>query len=252
MFFESEINGRGAVTMSGCSVREDQEALAEDNSDGGSRLGRSREGKGRVFGMTDDRVFSDQYGPLRPRWDRLLVALSERGAYRTVDSFAPGLTYDQAERILEEAGFAPGAVRGQILDLFKCVNGFAEGQWTRVFPDVDLLSLREMISVRAMMLEVAGARSGYPSYAGFPAYGFVPEYIPFAERDGYLLVADLRTGSQWGEVLRYDKIDADDSTTSWPSVASVLDNLIGAIANGSDFDGWTAEVVDGELTWSLR
>lgn len=47
-------------------------------------------------------------------------------------------------------------------------------------------------------------------------------------------------------------IDADDGATSWPSAASVLDNLIGAIANGSEFDGWTADVVDGELTWSLR
>ncbi|MDN3461070.1 hypothetical protein QMA15_32150, partial [Rhodococcus sp. APC 3903] len=60
---------------------------------------------------------------------------------------------------------------------------------------VPLLSLQDMISVRKMMLEVVGVRSGYASYAGYPAYGFVPEYIPFAERDGYLLVTDM-----WGAV----------------------------------------------------
>lgn len=202
--------------------------------------------------MTDDRVFSKKHAPLEPWWDRLLEVLIERGAHRTVEAFAPGLSYGEIEAVLAASGIAPGTVRGQILNLFRCSNGFKEGRWTRLFPDVDLLSLQDMISVRKMMLEVVGVSSGYSSYAGYPAYGFVPEYIPFAERDGYLLVTDMRAGSSWGEVLKYDKVSADEDPKKWTSLTYLFDELIAAIANGSEFDGWTADVIDGELIWDLE
>jgi hypothetical protein len=199
----------------------------------------------------DDRVFSDQYAPLQKWWDRLRDVLAAHGAHRTLEALAPGLSYDEAHRTLEENELSASTVRGQVLDLFTCVNGFVEGRWTRLFPDVDLLSLQQMIEVRARMLDVAAARPGYPSYAGFPAYGFVPEFVPFAERDGNLLVTDMRVGSEWAEVVRYDKVDADEDGRKWPYVAHMIDNLISAIADGDEFDGWTVEVVDGELHWGL-
>lgn len=64
-------------------------------------------------------------------------------------------------------------------------------------------------------------------------------------------MTDTRAGSNWGEVLKHDKVGADEDPEKWTSLTYMFDELLAAIANGSEFDGWTADVITGELTWDL-
>lgn len=184
------------------------------------------------------------------RWGRLLEVLHARGALQTLDALAPGLA---ESALVEEISSVEGLnklMHGQIRELFGCVNGFREGHWASLFPDVDLLSVQGMITTRQRMLNVSPAPPGYEPAAGIAVYGFIPEFLPFAERDGYMLVADLREGDAQGAVLNYDKVDADDDATTWRDVGSVLEELTAAIDTGSTFSGSTPAIKDATLQWT--
>ena len=175
--------------------------------------------------------------------------LRDSGALRTLEAFAPGLSAADIERALADAGELKALVRGQVRQWFECVNGARPGRWAPLFPGVDLLSIQQMIETRTMMLDVAAAAPGYPHEAGVPAYGFIPEFVPIADRDGYLLVADLREGGEYGTIITYDKVDADDDAQTWPSLTHLLTELTIAIGARRAFNDLMPHVEDGELRW---
>lgn len=184
------------------------------------------------------------------RWRRLLEVLQERGALHTVDALAPGLAESAITDAVSDVEGLNDLMSGQIRDLFGCVNGFRDGVWTPLFPDVDLLSVQGVIDTRQMMLDAAPAPPGYESAAGTPVYGFIPEFLPFAERDGYMLVVDLREGDEQGLVICYDKVDADDDATTWRDVDGLVAELTAAIETGSEFASSTPVIEDATLRWA--
>lgn len=186
---------------------------------------------------------------VRVHWGRLCVTLRDSGAQQTLEAFAPGLSAADIERALADAGELKVLVRGQVRQWFECVNGVHPGRWAPLFPGVDLLSIQQMIKTHAMMLDVAAAAPGYPREAGVPVHGFIPEFVPIADRDGYLLVADLREGDESGAIISYDKVDADDDAQTWPSLTHLLTELTVAIGARRALNGLTPHIDDGELRW---
>ncbi|WP_076482645.1 hypothetical protein [Williamsia sterculiae] len=73
--------------------------------------------------------------------------------------------------------------------------------------------------------------------------------MPIAERDGYLWVVDGRPGESTHSVIAFDKVDADDDATTWPSIGALLADVATAIDTGEAFDGSTPTIENGELTW---
>lgn len=183
-------------------------------------------------------------------WENLRDVLQRKGALRALEALAPGLSGGDLRELLSAADGLDDIVRGQTRDLYHCVNGFRDDQWTRLLPDVDLLSVQQMIETRRMMLEVAPAEPGYAEDAGEAVYGFIPEFVPIAERDGYLLVADLREGEQSGTIISYDKVDADDGADTWPSLSHVLIELTAAIESTGTFRGAVPTIEDGKIRWA--
>ena len=102
-----------------------------------------------------------------------------------------------------------------------------------------------------------GLQSG-SGVAAWPAAAQAPAAVdpasvaaPIADLDGYLLVADLRPGSLKGQIVAFEKVDADDGTATWLSIGDLLLDLIVAIETGTPFDGWDPTVVEGRLVWRL-
>lgn len=84
--------------------------------------------------------------------------------------------------------------------------------------------------------------------AGGEAGTFRPEFIPFAGRDGYLLVVDTRLGPMHGCVTEFDKVDADATGPRWVSVSALLTDLADSLETGSEFfGGWGPHVIGGQL-----
>ncbi|MGB3770621.1 MAG: hypothetical protein WBF79_11515 [Rhodococcus sp. (in: high G+C Gram-positive bacteria)] len=178
-----------------------------------------------------------------------MAVLDERGAAATARSLAPPLDYPAAADIYRTTSGL--TVMGDATSWFMCHNGFRPGLWSRLFPQLDPLSVQGMVDSWQTMLREYPAPPGYPRYSGYPAFGFVAEYLPIAERDGYFWVVDIRPGDRFNQVLAFDKVDADDNAVSWPSAGHLLVDLTTAIETGTEFDGWLPSVSDGELTWSL-
>ncbi len=195
---------------------------------------------------------TDQKPEVREEWDRLMAVLRRRGAEKTVAAIAPPLEPDAVRAALDTVAGVSVFVYGDLSDWLLCHNGFREGAWTRLFPDLDLLSASQMADTWQMMLQTYPAESGHPLFSGPPAYGFIRQYIPIAERDGYLWVVDSRPGEKTHQVLEFDKVGADEDATTWPSIGALLQEITDAIDNGTGFNGSTPAVVDGELTWDLN
>lgn len=193
---------------------------------------------------------NEQQANVQTSWDRLLEVLQGQGALQTLDALAPGLADDHLTKEFSGVDGLDALMHGQIRQLFGCVNGFQEGQWAQLLPGVDLLSVQRMIETREMMLEVAPAPAEYPAEAGTPVYGFIPEFIPFAERDGYLLVADVREGAARGVIISYDKVDADDEAETWNSLSQYLTELAYALQTRSVFASSIPAINDGQLQWT--
>ncbi len=122
----------------------------------------------------------------------------------------------------------------------------------------EMFSLERAVEERAMELEVWGEfdeEMGAPdpdTSAGEIAGTYLPEFVPFAGLDGYLLVVDARPGPLHGCVTAFGKVDCDDEGPSWVSVSAMLTDLADSLETGAEFDTrWTPAVVDGRLEWRL-
>lgn len=126
-------------------------------------------------------------------------------------------------------------------------------RWAELFPAFDVLRIDEALAVRARTLAAWQPQPGsYPTTAGDSAYTFIPEYLPIAERDGTMLVADLRPGARRGLIREFDKVDNDDETATWNDMSDLLGELIEALDNRTTFLGWHPHAQDGQLSWNFQ
>lgn len=194
-------------------------------------------------------------------WPRLRTALRECGVttHPALDLDTDRLDTEQVYVMLARSleADAPRSMGHLTLDLVTWFAMMATSPAERVgdfLPGYDVLALDEALRVRTVMIAAwdHGEIGRYPTQAGQPAYSFVPEYFPVADRDGYLLVADMRLGPFGGQIQAFDKVDADDDQATWLSIGDLLLDLIVAIETGAPFDGWVPTVRDGQLTWNLE
>lgn len=145
----------------------------------------------------------------------------------------------------------------ELRSFYTLINGFPHDNWVSLLPGHELFDLDRLIDERRIELEVWGemdAEMGVTparwSPAGTPLGTFVPEFIPFAGVDGYLLFVDNRGGPLYGCVTAFDKVDADQGGPLWKSLSALLSDLADSLETGVPFDGRTPSVVDGKLVWS--
>lgn len=182
-------------------------------------------------------------------WGRLRAALFTRGAHVTLAETQPGLDAADVARGFERMGLASA---GQAPELFLHENGSRSAlRPVQLFPGMNLVSLQRAAELRETMLNSACMPSGYgyPKIAGWPAFQFIPEFVPIAEGERDLLVADARGGSNHGRVFRYDTVLADDVSTAWPDLACYLDEVAAAIGSGSSLQERTPVIREGRLQW---
>ena len=137
---------------------------------------------------------------------------------------------------------------------FASLQSLPEPRVTGMVPGMDLLRSDAASAVRSMLIDAwAPAQTypeGYPLRAGDPTYTFIPDYVPIFERDGTALVIDTRVGSARGAIRVFSKVDADDTTTGWASLADVLTALAEALTTATPFLGWRSTITaDGQLHW---
>ncbi|MGY0503215.1 SMI1/KNR4 family protein [Nocardia sp. FBN12] len=145
----------------------------------------------------------------------------------------------------------------ELVQLYTLINGFPAEQWVRLLPGDELFDLDRVLSERQLELEVWGPMAEEMGFevdpdgqAGDPAGTYLPEFIPFAGADGYLLFVDTRPGELYGCVTRFEKVDADDAGPLWVSISAMLTDLATSLRTGSEFDGYSRPtVVDGQLDW---
>lgn len=148
----------------------------------------------------------------------------------------------------------------ELVDLLGHVNGFPREAWVQLFPVHELFDLDRVVDERRLELEVwgeldddVGAEPLTESFAGEAAETFVPEFVPFAGRDGNLLFVDTRPGPLHGCVTEFDKVGADDVGPRWVSVSALLTELADSLEHGTVFDGrWTPTVSEGRLEWHYQ
>lgn len=138
----------------------------------------------------------------------------------------------------------------ELYDWFTITAVYPSRHWSLLIPTYDILTFDDALAVRQQLLD-AWTPTGWPPEAGNPAYTFITEYLPIAERDGYLLVADLRPGKNRGQILEFDKVDADDGTPNWPSLRVLLHKLATAVEDRRPFNDWQPDFDDGVLRWNL-
>lgn len=141
-----------------------------------------------------------------------------------------------------------------LIDWFAIIHPLPDHRWYGLIPGYDVLDIDDAYRVRKQLLTAwdIGEAAAYPNIAGEPAYTFIPDYLPIAERDGNLLVVDLRPGSRSGLIRLFDKVDADDDTPTWPELATLLNELATAIANHQPFDNWLPTIDNGHLNWRFQ
>ncbi|MFE3542388.1 SMI1/KNR4 family protein [Nocardia sp. NPDC059177] len=159
---------------------------------------------------------------------------------------------------IEQAATATGRPwPDELIEFFTHVNGFPAEQWVQLLPADELFDLDRVVHERQLELDVWGPLSedvglelDPDAQAGDPAGTFLPEFIPFAGQDGYLLFVDTRPGDLHGCVTRFHKVDADDAGPTWRSISALLTDLATSLHTSSKFDdSRTPTVIDGRLTW---
>ena len=148
----------------------------------------------------------------------------------------------------------------ELVDLFGHINGFPREAWVQLFPVHELFDLDRVVDERRLELEVwgeldddSGAEPLTDSFAGEAVETFVPEFVPFAGRDGNLLFVDTRPGPLHGCVTEFDKVGADDVGPRWVSISALLTELADSLEHGTVFDGrWAPTVADGRLEWHYQ
>lgn len=134
----------------------------------------------------------------------------------------------------------------------------------QLMPSQDMFSVEQMLSERAMMIEVwqgiaesdpqsfVGGYDGLLAQspnAGAEAHGFLPQYIPLSGSDGELYFCDLRPGIHHGCIRAYGNESADYSGPLWDSIAAMLTALRLSIVHGTEIEGWEPRPADGQIAW---
>lgn len=137
---------------------------------------------------------------------------------------------------------------------FASLQSLPEPRVAGMVPGLDLLRSDAAGAVRSMLIDAwAPAQTypeGYPLRAGDPTYTFIPDYVPIFERDGTALVIDTRVGPARGAIRLFSKVDADDTTTGWASLADLLTALTEALTTATPFLGWRSTITaGGQLHW---
>lgn len=89
--------------------------------------------------------------------------------------------------------------------------------------------------------------------AGTPVGHFISSWLPIAEdQSGDFLMIDRRSRSQFGAVISFDKVDADISGCSWPSLDVLISAVADAMENGTSVREMRRRPVgrDGHVTWA--
>ena len=186
------------------------------------------------------------------QWVRITMCLIRAGVGTTADTGPRGQTSPLHSRVrdaITDAGLPPKTLP---LFWFNLLTEYPDDRWTTLIPGYDLLTIEQSFDVRQRTLNAwVGIGADYPSQAGEPAYTYIPEYIPLAERDAYLLVYDARPGPQHGMILEFEKVDADDDTTRWKSLTHFLGDLAFALENRTPFLSHTPNFDDNTLSWMI-
>ena len=152
-------------------------------------------------------------------------------------------------------------------NFYRLHNGFRPGDWAQILPEHDLLSLDGVRTLQeehlALTHELAHEDPDIAQFiterqpeqrdAGTPAGVYLESFVPIAERDGYLLVCDTRTGPLRGCITECGRDAADDAGPVWPSLAVLLTELANALESGALFRGrWRPNPVQATLMWSFE
>lgn len=184
-------------------------------------------------------------------WRRLMAALYQAGDTRVSArelNFQTKLS-PQLQSITEAASNLQIALPRALIEWFSVQAIYPPRHWSQIVPDYDPLTLDEALLIREQLLG-AWQPGDHSDTAGDSTYTFIPAYMPIAERDGYLLTVDLREGKKHGQVREFDKVDADDDTTTWRTLPRLLNNLAVAIEYRRPFNNWQPSFETGELRWS--
>ena len=199
---------------------------------------------------------------VRKAWGRLVDALREEAPI-TLAALRPGARPEEIALAEQRTGVTwPDSYR----EWFACVNGSTVtpetwGEAGFFLPGVNLLSLDEVVGQHALSLDAwerpdaADAEDFYetpPIEAGMIANTFMAEFLPFAERDGYMLFCDARPGAAHGCVAEFAAENADTWGTLYPDLASLLDALTAAIIGRTPFLRHSPVVAAGRLNWAFN
>ena len=194
--------------------------------------------------------YSTQAGSVAEQWARIAAWLNSHHAPVTI----AGATKSQIAEAAESTGttWPP-----ELIEFYDQINGFPSEEWVRLLPDHSLFSVEQAVDHRATMIEVYAETDAIHGYtppvgttAGTRVRTFLPEFIPFAGLDGYLLFVDTRPGDLHGCVTEFDKTSADGAGPRWVSLSAMLTDLAESLETGSTFDkDWKPTVVDDQLNW---
>ncbi|OZC75227.1 hypothetical protein CH251_10675 [Rhodococcus sp. 06-462-5] len=187
--------------------------------------------------------------PVVEQWGRIAQWLADNLATVSI----AGAIDEQIQDAMRATG---GLWPEELTSFFRLVNGFPRENWVSIFPMHELFDLDRAVDERQLELDIwgeidaeMGAEPQFGTSAGDYVGTYLPEFIPFAGADGYLLFVDARSGPLRGCVTEFQKVDADGAGPKWPSLSAMLADLADALETGGSFDGRTPAVVDGQLRW---
>ncbi len=193
---------------------------------------------------------------VRRQWERITAWFSASGSPHALDAFAPGATQLEIDRVEAQTGIAWPT---ELKDLYSVQNGFAPGAWMQFLPQHDMLNLDALLAHHReapAVYELPDVPESVPSLsdraqpAGTSSGKFLPDYIAFADRDGYELFCDTRQGPLSGCVTEYAHENADDAGPQWTSISAMLADLAESLETGQPFaDGWIPQLSDGAFAW---
>ncbi|WP_175647964.1 SMI1/KNR4 family protein [Nocardia donostiensis] len=148
----------------------------------------------------------------------------------------------------------------ELIEFYEQINGFPRDEWVHLLPSHELFDLERLVCERQMELDIYDETNALHEYvppegttAGTPVYTFLPEFIPFAGLDGYLLFIDTRPGDLHGCVTEFEKVDADAAGPRWISLSAMLTDLAHSLETGASFDGdRRPSVKEGKLDWQYE
>ncbi|MFZ2238996.1 MAG: hypothetical protein WAV90_05565 [Gordonia amarae] len=187
---------------------------------------------------------------MESEWNRLMSARSTAGDLlpQGPNDFLAARRADTATIRARAAQHELPPLTGEIEVWFGIMANHPPRRWDSVIPGYDSLTLDEAIDTRRLMLDV-WEPGDYPDEAGTPAYTFIPEYVPIAERDGCALVVDLREGKKRGQIVEFDKEGADDGTKRRRSLTRLLYEIAVAIQYRRPYNGYRPDFTHDRLDW---